>query len=173
MRTLFAVGLVSLAALSIGAGCTHAEAPAVDPPSSVEVGRLVKQGHAPLGAPAHASMVTLELELSTGAKLISQPKVMTLPNTDAIVRQGFRMGQGDATEDATLALTLRPVTTQGKRCTVQASSRVSTAGAHAATTKKQVRVPMGKWVDVVDAAPIQVRMRCTQSQPRPTLARAR
>jgi len=175
MRNVMVLGLVSL----LGSACAHAEAPAVEtsPASAVEAGRLVRHGHAPLGAPTDASMVMLELELSAGTRLISQPSVITLPDTDAIVRQGLTLGEGEARTDATLDLTLRPVVTAGNRCTVRASTRLSskssTGGVVDSATQKQWRVAMGKWVDVLDQAPVQVRMRCTRAELPPQLAKAR
>jgi len=170
MRTLMVLGMVCV----LGSACAHDKAPALDATAPVEAGRLVRQGHAPLGASSHASLVTLELELSNGTKLLSQPSVMTLPDSDAVVRQGFRLGEGEARTDGTLDLTLRPVLTADGRCAVQASSKLSTAATpEAASAKKQVRAPMGKWVDVFDDAPIQVRMRCTQGGVGPSMASAR
>jgi hypothetical protein len=171
MRNVLVLGLLFL----LGSACTHAQAPVpmAPPEAAVEAGRLVRHGHAPLGAPTDASMVMLELELSSGDKLISQPSVITLPDTDAIVRQGLTLGVGEARTDATLDLTLRPVLTAGNRCTVQASTRLSSAAGVDSATRKQWRVAVGKWVDVLDEAPVQVRMRCTRAEAPPQLARAR
>lgn len=137
----------------------------------VTAGRLVYQGHSPSQGAADSSLVKLELELRAGEKVISTPSVVTLPYSDAVVRQSFSVGDADNQRQATLDLTLRPAQLEGKRCTVLMNAKLVSAGDESnAKRAKAVRTSTGKWVDVIEDQPIQVRMRCSQNAGASTVA---
>ena len=143
----------------------------MDAAEPVQAGRLVYQGHAPSQGAAASSLVKLEFELRAGEQIISTPSVVTLPYSDAIVRQSFSVGDDDNQRQATLDLTLRPAQLEGKRCTVLMSTKLVSAGDESrAEPARAVRISTGKWVDVVEDQPIQVRMRCSQNAGASTIA---
>lgn len=155
---------VLLATSLLGAACTHGTT-AVETPAGVKPGKLVWQGHSPQQAAA-GELVLLELELHDGSAVLSSPSVITLPHTDAVVRQSFEMERDGKTVTGELDLTVRPATIEGKRCTVLMKSALSTEGANEPTREhaRALRAASGQWVQVLADDPIQVRMRCSATE---------
>jgi hypothetical protein len=157
---------VLLAVSLLSSACAHGtQASDAEAPVGVKPGKLVWQGHSPQQADA-GSLVLLELELHDGTNVLSAPSVITLPHTDAVVRQSFELEKAGMMVAGELDLTVRPAAIDGKRCTVLMKSSLSTTGEKDQTQERAraVRTAAGKWVEVLNDEPIQVRMRCSATQ---------